>query len=465
MKTILLVDDDNSLRGVVAFALQAEGYEVIEAADGEEGLDLLRKSHVNLVITDLKMPRMDGISLLRAIRDEGIEIPVIVLTAFGTIEQAVEAMKLGAFNYLTKPYNREELRIVVHNALEQEELRQENRNLKQKLHEWEGKVPLVYASRPMEELVETIRQIGPTDAAVLITGESGTGKELVARGLHEMSGRREKRLVAVNCGAIPRDLIESELFGFLKGAFTGAIRDKQGKFVSASGGTLFLDEIGELPPDLQTKLLRVLETGQVDVLGAEHPVNADFRLVAATNTNLQKAILEGRFREDLYYRLNVIPIHIPPLRSRRDDIPALWEHFIKVHGDGEKIRTEPSLMKKLMTLPWRGNVRELANICHRMILLRQGNTLSLKNAPAEIRTAQAAGEETTIDQIVRELPEQSLPLRELECEIIRKSLARFDGNKSKTAIYLSIPRHVLLYRIEKYGLSKKNNYERKDLGR
>ncbi len=457
MNTVLLVDDDNSLRGVISFALQAEGYKVLEATNGEEALEVIRGSRVNLVITDLKMPRMDGISLLRAIREEGIDIPIIVLTAFGTIERAVEAMKLGAFNYLTKPYNRDELRIVVHNALEQEKIREENRCLKQRLHDWEGKIPLVYASKPMEELVDTIRQIGPTDATVLITGESGTGKELVARGLHEMSRRREKRLVVVNCGAIPRDLIESELFGFAKGAFTGAIRDKRGRFISASGGTLFLDEIGELPPDLQTKLLRVLETGEVDVLGTERPVNVDIRFVAATNANLQEAIQEGRFREDLYYRLKVIPIHIPPLRSRRDDIPALWEHFVKVYGDGEKIRTELPLIKKLMSLPWRGNVRELANLCHRMILLRHGNALTLKDAPPEIQSAPLQAEDVYLAKIVRELPEHSLPLWELECEIIKKALAMFDGNKSKTAQYLSIPRHVLIYRIQKYSLDMEDS--------
>ncbi len=412
MGTILLVDDDEGLRGVLAFALSSEGHTVIEAVNGREGLDALRASPVDLVITDLKMPVMDGITLLRTMREEENTRPVIVLTAFGTIEEAVEAMKLGAFNYLTKPYNRDELRLVVENALEQARLRDENRKLKEKLHDWREKVPLVYASDEMEEVVRTIRQVGPTDASVLITGESGTGKELVARGIHELSTRRDAPLVAVNCGAIPRDLIESELFGHVKGAFTGASREKRGKFRSASGGTLFLDEIGELPADLQTKLLRVLETGVVDVVGADRPVPVDVRLVAATNADLERAIGDGSFREDLFYRLNVIPLRIPPLRERRNDIPALWEHFVRVHGGGEKIRTEPALLKRLMTLQWKGNVRELSNLCHRMILLREEKMLTLDGAPAEVRAARPP-EDASSATFLGDLPEGSLSLRDL----------------------------------------------------
>ncbi|MFH1681604.1 MAG: sigma-54 dependent transcriptional regulator [Candidatus Eisenbacteria bacterium] len=456
MSRILLVDDDKSLRGVLAFSLREDGHVVEEAADGIEGLERFREERPDLVIADLKMPRMDGMKLLAAIREEGSETPVIVLTAFGKIEQAVEAMKRGAFHYLTKPYNRDELRVVVRNALERSRLLAENRALRTRLDRRGGAPPLVFVSVAMRSIVETIERVAPTDATVLLTGESGTGKELLARLLHQSSDRKEKPLVAVNCGALPRDLVESELFGHRRGAFTGATRDKPGKFQAASGGTLFLDEIGELPLDLQSKLLRVLDAGEVDMLGGGGPVEVDVRLVAATNRDLERAVREGTFREDLFYRLNVIPIRVPALRERPEDIPVLWRHFVEQFAAGPAVATDPNLLAHLARLPWKGNVRELANLCQRMVLLRKGDALRLADLPEEGRA------ETTLENVAHEsplpafregpLPEGSLPLRELERDVIEKALRKFEGNKSRTARYLGIPRHILLYRIRKYGI-------------
>ncbi|MFH1277127.1 MAG: sigma-54 dependent transcriptional regulator [Candidatus Eisenbacteria bacterium] len=449
MSRILLVDDDRSLRGVLAFALREDGHHVVEAEDGELGLERFRHEHPELVITDLKMPRKDGMGLLAAIRAEDPETPVLMLTAFGTIEQAVEAMKRGAFHYLTKPYNREELRLVVANALERGRLIAENRDLRRRL-EGEGEQPrIIYASEEMAALLEMIRRVAPSDATVLVTGESGTGKELVANYLHRLSDRASGPMVAVNCGALPRDLIESELFGHKKGAFTGAIKDKPGKFQTASGGTLLLDEIGELPLDLQTKLLRVLETGRVDVVGGG-PVSVDVRLVAATNRDLARAVSEGAFRADLFYRLNVIPLHVPPLRERREDIPALWRHFVGQYAEGAPVETAPALADHLHGLPWKGNVRELANLCQRMVLLRKSDILGLDDFPT-LEPA-AADSPASPEEWLADLPRDRLPLREVEREIIRRALERFSGNKTRAAKYLEIPRHVLLYRIEKYGI-------------
>lgn len=454
MRRILLVDDDESLRGVLAYTLREEGYLVDEARDGADGLARFRDERPDLVIADLKMPRMDGLALLAELRKEGSEVPVVMLTAFGTIEQAVEAMKRGAFHYLAKPYNRDELRVVVRNALEQTRLLAENRELRSRL-EKRGRTPrLLFASEAMSLVVSTVERVAPTDATVLLTGESGTGKELIARLLHERSDRAGHPFVAVNCGALPQGLIESELFGHKRGAFTGATRDKPGKFRMASGGTLLLDEIGDLPLELQAKLLRVLETGQADMLGGG-PVEVDARLIAATNRDLEKEVAEGRFREDLFYRLNVIPIRVPPLRERRADIPVLWRHFVDRFAEGARVETEPELLAHLGGLPWRGNVRELANLCQRMVLLRKRDSLGLADMPPEARGELSdRGPET--GGLLPVLPEDSLPLRELEREAIRRALLKFGGNKTRAARYLGVPRHILLYRIRKFGLASQS---------
>ncbi len=454
MAKILLIDDDSSLREVLAFALREQHHEVDAAVDGEKGMARLAAFQPEVVITDLKMPGIGGLEVLRRVHEIDATIPVILLTAFGSIEEAVEAMRLGAYHYLTKPYNREELKLVVDQALERRHLLIENRTLRDRLREQTRGTEIVHASAAMHRVLDLVRRIAPTDATVLVTGESGTGKEVIAHALHAHSDRWEKPFIAINCAAIPRDLMESELFGYARGAFTGAVKDKPGKFQRADGGTLFLDEIGDLPGELQTKLLRVLESRQVDVVGGQKPVHVDVRMIAATNADLGARVQEGAFRSDLYYRLNVIPIHIPPLRERPDDIPALWEHFVRKYSGGATLRSTPGLIRALMHRRWAGNVRELANVCQRMVLLRSSDALNEEGLPpldGEETPAVTNGDST--DRFLGELPDGRLPLLEVEREIIVRALAKHNGNRTRTAEYLGIPRHVLLYRLEKFGIA------------
>jgi DNA-binding NtrC family response regulator len=452
MARVLLLDDDAGLREVLSFALREQGHDVQAAADGERGISLVPTFRPEVIVTDLKMPRMDGIEVMRRAHAIDPNIPVIVLTAFGSIEDAVEAMKMGAYDYLTKPYNRDELRLAIETALERRNLVLENTELRHRLRERSREVTIVHASSTMASIIETVRRIAPSDATVLLSGESGTGKEVIAHALHSWSDRWDQSFVPVNCGAIPRDLIESELFGYTRGAFTGAVKDKPGKFQRADGGTLFLDEVGDLALELQTKLLRVIETKQVDPLGAQKPLQVDIRLIAATNADLEARVRGGTFRSDLYYRLNVIPIRIPPLRERSDDIAALWTHFIKRFSGETNVRTDPDLIRALMARSWPGNVRELANVCQRMVLLRKSDLLTRADLPPSAFDS-IARVDAPPESFLGELPEGSLSLFDVEREIIIRALAKFDGNRTRTAEYLEIPRHVLLYRIEKFEIS------------
>jgi DNA-binding NtrC family response regulator len=458
MSRILLIDDDANLREVLTYTLREQGHEVEASPDGERGVARLAVFHPEVVITDLKMPGISGLEVLTRSHEIDPTIPVILLTAFGSIEEAVEAMKLGAYHYLTKPYNRDELRLTVDQALERRRLLLENRSLRDRLREETRGVEIVHASAAMQRILEMVRRIAPTEVTVLVTGESGTGKEVIAQALHTYSERWERPLVAVNCGAIPRDLMESELFGYARGAFTGAVKDKPGKFQRADGGTLFLDEIGDLPTELQTKLLRVLETGQVDIVGGQKPAPVDVRVIAATNTDLAARVQEGRFRSDLYYRLNVIPIHLPPLRERTDDIPALWEHFVRKYAGDEPVRSSPALVRALLHRRWSGNVRELANVCQRMVLLRTSDLLSEDQLPppeaGDEPSAKGSGiaDGSAGGDFLGALPEGGMSLPEVEREIIVRALAKHGGNQTRTAEYLRIPRHVLLYRLEKFGI-------------
>jgi len=458
---ILVIDDDRSLREVVRYILAESGHEVLAAADGREGLALLAREP-DLVITDMRMPGLDGMEVLRAVREAADDAspPVIVLTAHGTVEQAVAAMKLGAFTYLLKPFARDELRLTVDQALHTRELEADNARLRRILRERTGDGGLVHRSAAMAALLEQVRLAAPSDATVLITGESGTGKELLARACHDLSTRWDRPFVAVNCGAIPGDLLESTLFGHVRGAFTGADRAATGRIRAADGGTLFLDEIGELPPALQPKLLRVLETREVDPVGGDKPVPVDFRLICATNSDLEAAAEAGRFREDLLYRINVVALAAPPLRERPEDIALLWEHFTRLHG-GRDLKSEPALLRALESRPWRGNVRELKNLNQRLVLMGGGGVLTAaaleRLAPAATTLPAAGGAAAPAAAPAGALPLGPLPedgcsLVELEKELIRRALRKHDGNRSRTAAYLGVPRHVLVYRIEKYGL-------------
>lgn len=446
---ILIIDDDASLRRVLEYNLEEEGYDVFAAASGEEGMRLFEERQPALVVTDLKMSGMSGFDVLRQVKERSPEVLVIVITAFGAVETAVEAMRAGAYDYITKPFNREALKLTVRKALAFTGLSNENRRLKEELAERFDFRNIVGISDKMQGIFDIVRRVADTEATVLITGESGTGKELVAKALHSLSSRRNGPFVPVNCAAIPRDLLESELFGHLKGAFTGAVKDRAGKFQMADGGTLFLDEVGELPVDLQAKLLRALQEREVSPVGGEVPQKVDVRVLAATNAELDKAIEEGRFREDLYYRLAVIPIHLPALRERREDIPLLVRHFAARHG-GEQVRFNDRVLQILREFSWPGNVRELENTVERLLILRRGDVIEPEDLPAQIgrkRPAPAGAK-------VLNLPDEGYSLEDLEREAVMEALERTNWNQTAAARFLRIPRHTLLYRMEKYHITQ-----------
>jgi len=449
MAHILLIDDDHNLREVVGFILREAGHEVSEAGSAEEGLTTFDGQFIDLVITDMKMPGQTGLDVLRAVAPSGT--PVILLTAHGTVNQAVEAMRLGAASYLLKPFERAELLVTVDKALAEGALRRENASLRDLLKRRQADHGLVYRSTAMDRLLDQARQAAASDAPVLITGESGTGKELVAQLIHRESSRWEAPFVAVNCGAIAGDLAESELFGHEKGAFTGADRDHPGRIRTAHGGTLLLDEIGELPFALQPKLLRALETRQVDPVGATIPVDVDFRLVCATNRDLVAAGRDGTFRDDLYYRVAIVVLHLPALRDRRQDIAPLWKHFTQIHGD-DGVTTTPGLLAVLESLDWPGNVRELRNLNQRLVVLRRRDVLDIDDLNAAAGSTAPPPSSGSLP-ILGDLPDDRLDLPGLEREVIRRALAKFGGNKSQTAEYLNIPRHVLIYRLKKFDES------------
>ncbi len=443
--TILLIDDDASLRRVTEFTLHEAGYRVLTADDGEEGLRIFEIEKPEVVITDIQMPGLSGYDVLKKVKSEHPETLVIVITAYGTVERAVEAMKLGAFDYLTKPFSRDELVIVAGKAFAYSGLKEENQRLRQELTQKIDFTRLVGISDQMQQVCDVVRRVASTEATVLISGESGTGKELIARAIHSGSERHAAPFIPVNCAAIPRELLESELFGHLRGAFTGAVKDRKGKFEQADGGTLFLDEVGDLPVELQPKLLRALQELEIEPVGGS-VCKVDVRVVAATNRDLEAAIDEGDFREDLYYRLAVIPVHLPPLRERRADIPVLVRHFLDKHGD---VACSAAAMEVLSAYGWPGNVRELENAVERMVILRRGEGIELDDLPPKIRRPQQG-----VAKGVLNLPDGGYPLEELEKEAVLEALRRNDWNQTRAAAFLQIPRHTLIYRLEKYGIDK-----------
>ena len=387
-KTILVVDDESDLRDSLGKVLRKEGYLVLLADSGEAALEVLSRKHVDLVLTDLRMPQMSGIDLLRCVKQQWPDVEVVMLTAYGTIEAAVEAMRAGAYDFVTKPLKRAELVQTIKRAAERQNLAMENRFLRQEL-EGRRRYQLVAGrSQAMRRVMEWVERLSPISSTVLITGESGTGKELVARAIHARSPRADKRFVAINCGAIPETLMESELFGHTRGAFTGAIRDKDGLFKVASGGTLFLDEIGSVPFALQIKLLRAIEEKEILPVGSTTPVPVDVRIIAASNRDLAKEVEKGTFREDLYYRLNVVGIEIPPLRERKEDIPDLVRYFIALHAAELNSKVEgidDVAMAALMAYDWKGNVRELDNVIERAMILCDQRLIGLAHLPVNLQ--------------------------------------------------------------------------------
>jgi len=448
--TILLADDDENLRRVLEFQLQEAGYRVIAAADGDEALSVFNTNEVDCVITDLRMPKVSGLELLEKIKASGSEIPVIVATAFGEVETAVGAMKLGAFDYVNKPFNRDEILLTVERALSFSRTRNENIQLR-KLVEKEFRLDSVIGeSAQMSSVMKLVERVSRSDVTVLISGESGTGKELIAKGIH-FSGRRGKHpFIPVNCGSIPETLIEAELFGYKRGSFTGATADTKGKFEAADGGTLFLDEIGQMPLLLQPKLLRALQEREVVRLGENKPRDIDVRIIAAANHDLEEMAASGTFREDLYFRLAVVPIKLPPLRTRREDIPLLANHFFRrakqKHGF-ENLKMKPEVVKSLSEYSFPGNVRELENLIERMVVLSDENSLTKDDIPEHIREPVNSFGGVKID-----LPPDGISFEALEREIIAYALDRNSGNQSQAARYLNITRSALLYRMQKFGL-------------
>jgi DNA-binding NtrC family response regulator len=444
---VLLIEDDPSGREVARYNLVKEGYEVTVADDGEAGIERFDAARHALVITDVKMPGVSGMDVLQAVKETAPNTPVIVVTAFGNVQLAVEAMKAGAEDFIGKPFNRDQLLLAVRRALDARGLREEVRALRRRVKGTER--PIVSRSQAMTRLLDVVDRVAVSEATVLITGESGTGKELIARRLHARSARADGPFVAVNAAAIPDQLLESELFGHERGAFTGADRAREGRFRQARGGTIFLDEIAEIPLALQAKLLRVLQERVVDVVGGERPVPVDVRVVAATNRDLQAEVAAGRFREDLFYRLNVVEVSIPPLRERPEDIEPLARHFVTQIAGGRDLACPRPLIDELRARSWPGNVRELENACERAVVLCAGDTLSLEDLPRRASTPDPAGTE-----VWPELPLDGLSLIDLEKRVIERVLRMQSGNVSKSARYLGIPRHVLIYRMEKYGVRR-----------
>ena len=450
--SILVVDDDQAHRGMLRTMLRSWGYAVSEAADGDEALNLVRERAFDAVLTDVRMARMDGIHTLKSVLEYNPALPVVLMTAYSSVETAVEALRLGAYDYLVKPLDFEILRHTLRQAIEHSRLSVENRELRRQLSEAAARPGILGRSPAMLAMQETIATVAPTEATVLITGESGTGKELVARALHSGSARADKPMVTVNCAALAENLLESELFGHEKGSFTGAnAKGKIGLWEAAQSGTLFLDEIGEMPLPLQAKLLRALQEGEVQRVGSDAPLTVDVRVLAATNRDLREEVARRRFREDLYFRLNVISLEVPPLRDRGEDIPVLAAHFLeRFAGRNRKsIRGfSPQAVDSLLRYAWPGNVRELENAVERAVILCNGDLITRRELPAAI--TEAASPEEASSAAVGALA--GLPLDELERRAIGETLRCTGDNKSEAARQLGITRATLHNKLRKYGL-------------
>lgn len=450
-KPILIVDDDAGQRRLIEFWLQEEGYSTLLASDGKAGLQLFEENSPRLVVADIRMPGMDGLDLLSRIKGINQDTPVILVTAFGTVDNAVEAMKQGAADYILKPLKADELKMIVRRALEHQQLLEENRYLRDFAATGFRFENLVGRSRKMREVCDLALQVARRDSTVLVTGESGTGKELLAKAIHQNSLRSAKPFVTINCGAITETLIESELFGYRKGSFTGALADRMGKFEAANEGTVFLDEISDMKPSLQVKLLRVIQEREIDKIGYPHPIKVNVRILAATNRSLRNLIEDGQFRDDLFYRLSVVTLNLPPLRERKEDIPLLVEHFLGKYCGRYNlplIAVDEDALKILTQYNWPGNVRELENVIEHLVVLGKGELIRAEHLPAEIREAKPR-----IANVALELPEGGISLEEVEKEILLQALERHNWNQSRAAKYLDITRKTLIYRMEKYAIS------------
>jgi two-component system response regulator AtoC len=448
---ILIVDDDDALRESLQLVLAADGYDVGVAQDGPAALLQVEASPIDVILCDLRMPGVDGLELIPQLLQRAPGSTVILMSAYGTAELAIEAMQLGAYDYLAKPFEPSEVLLTIRKAKERERMRRTNQLLRRDVQRAVGERPIVAASARMIDVLELIERTAEFKSTVLLTGESGTGKEVLARALHAQSPRRHEAFVAVNCGAIPENLLESELFGHSKGAFTGADRARRGLFVEANGGTLFLDEIGELPAPLQVKILRALQEEEIRPLGASKPQQVDVRVVAATSRDLEADVESGRFREDLFYRLNVVRIEVPPLRERREDIPLLVDHFLMRFRDllGKPVRgIAEDALERLILYPWPGNARELENVIERAVILADAERVGLRELPDGIATPKPGDSAAEGDLSLRRAR------RALEVQLIERALRATNGNRTHAARRLEISHRALLYKIKEYGITR-----------
>jgi len=446
---ILIVEDEKNMVWALTNALKQDGYHIESVLRGDQAISAIEKLNPDLVLLDIKLPGKDGIAVLNEIRKSGNDVPVIMMTAHGTLDTAIQAIKLGATDYLSKPFDLEEMKITVKKALQFGEMTKEIHFLKDELNKG-LKDTIIGSSEKMKDLLQVAEQVALSDATVLITGESGTGKEVIADFIYKSSTRADAPFVKVNCGALTETLLESELFGHEKGAFTGAVGRKPGRFERADGGTIFLDEIGEIPLSIQVKLLRVLQQKEFERVGGTETLTSDVRIIAATNRELAEMVKEGSFREDLYYRLNVIPLEIPPLRDRKEDVPLLLEYFIKKFAEKmkrEKLKIDESAMQCLVNYSWKGNIRELENLVERMVILSRGSEIKLDDLPKEVKVKE--DKESPFY-----LPDDGIKLDEVEKDLIAQAMHRTGYNQTKAAKLLGISRHTLLYRLEKYEMKK-----------
>jgi two-component system, NtrC family, response regulator AtoC len=449
---ILIIDDDAGLRKSLSLILSDAEYDVIQAEDGETGLAVATEEEPDMILCDVRMPKLGGIEFLEAYRAAGGAALVLVMTAYGSLDLAMEAMKRGAYDYIPKPFGADDVLLIVRKAEEREQLRKEVGRLRQEVRADARFGEIVVGSPAMRKALGIVQKVAPHDSPVLITGASGTGKELIARMLHRESSRRDRAFVPVNCGGVPEQLLESEFFGFVKGAFTGADRDKPGLFEAADGGTLFLDEVGELPGALQVKLLRALQEGEVRRIGSNETKRVDVRVISATNQDLESAVESGDFRKDLYYRLAVVPVHLPPLRSRLEELPQLTRHLLerhakRLHVDVHEI--EPDAMEILLGYSWPGNIRELENVIERALVLTDGKTISVEDLPEAVRRPAPDGPALAVDGDDLSVKRHGA---RLERHLIQLALDRTGGNKTQAAELLELSPRALRYKIQEYGL-------------
>ncbi len=462
MSKILIIEDNDTMREAMAAIINKMGYVFDAANSGMDGLNLMEKKHYDLVVTDYKMEEMDGLEVLRQTKQKSPATEVLIITAYGTIELAVEAMKLGAADFITKPFSHDEFKLKIERILERIKERQEfarisdeNIYLRDELEEQFNYGEIIGKSKPMQEVYRTLEKVAPTDSSVLIYGESGTGKELIARAIHKLSPRNNKSFIRVNCGALVENLLESELFGHERGAFSGAVKRKKGRFELAHQGSIFLDEIGDISPNMQLKLLRVLQEKDFERVGSEETIQVDVRILAATNKNLSELVQQGRFREDLFYRLHIIPIYLPPLRERKEDIPLLVHHFIKkltVELNKPAKQITEAAMEKLITYPWQGNIRELENVIERAVVLCDKERIDVNDLPVLQSMSPEGFPSDVLDRFRLNLNDT---LSAVEKQLIEKAMRETDGNKNRAAKLLGIKTSLLYYKLEKFGLIQK----------